>query len=328
LDPNLKLADMRYFLPILLLVFTACEAPQMPLPGTTGKAGELVIVMDDTNWESEAGDTVFNVLSQHVYGLPQPEPMFNVVHIKSSAFTSIFKTHRNVVYATIGKGHAKSIQLKTNVWAAPQVVVEISAPTAKEFIEVFAANSSKILGHVLNKEESRILKSYKAQLNTEVVKAVEVKFDLRMIIPKGYNLVREEDNFAWIRYETKDVTQSILVYSEPYTKENTFSAEGMTEVMNRFSKQYILGPDETTYMSTYTEYPPRLEETSISEKYASKLTGLWHIERALMGGPFVSYAFLDPTEKTVFYVHGFVFAPGKKKRNYLRQVDAILNSTR
>ena len=148
-----------------------------------------------------------------------------------------------------------------------------------------------------------------------------------MTIPKGYNLVREEENFAWVRYETKDVTQSILIHSEPYSKENTFTSKGMIEVIDKFSSQYILGPDEKTFMSTYIDYPPRLEETSISGVYASKLTGLWNIERALMGGPFVSYAFLDPTEKTVFYVHGFVFAPGKKKRNYLRQVDAILNST-
>ena len=318
---------MRYFIPILLLVFSACDAPQMPLPGITGKAGELVVVMDDANWKGLAGDTVFSLLTQDVYGLPQPEPMFNVVHIKSSAFTKIFQTHRNIVHATIGEGHAKSIQLKTDVWATPQVVVEISAPTEAAFIEIFAANATKIVGHILNKEEERILKSYNAQLNTEVTKAVEVKFGLKMTIPKGYNLVREEENFAWIRYETKDVTQSILVYSEPYSKQNTFTRDGMIEVMDRFSKLYILGPDEKTFMSTFMEYPPRIKETSISGKYATKLTGLWHIERALMGGPFVSYAFLDPTEKTVFYIHGFVFSPGKKKRNYLRQLDAILNST-
>lgn len=318
---------MKYIFPFLLLIIAACEAPQMPLPGITGKAGELVVVMDETNWKGLAGDTVFNTLSQGVYGLPQPEPMFNVVHIKSSSFTKIFQTHRNIVHANIGEGNAKSIQLKTDVWATPQVVVEISAPTEAEFIEIFAANATKIVGNVLHKEEDRILKSYNAQLNTEVTKAMEAKFGLKLSIPKGYNIAREEENFAWIRHETKDVTQSILIHSEPYTKQNTFTKEGMIEVIDNFSKKYVPGPDDGTYMSIYMQYPPMLEETSISGKYASKLTGLWHIERALMGGPFVSYAFLDPTEKTVFYVHGFVFSPGKKKRNYLRQVDAILNST-
>lgn len=318
---------MKYFLPFLLLIVSACDAPKMPLPGITGKAGELVVVMEDNTWKGAAGDTVFNLLSQHVYGLPQPEPMFNVVHVKSSAFTKIFQTHRNIVHVTIGEGQKKSIQLKTDVWATPQVVVEISASTEQELIEMFSANASKVIDHVLNNEQQRILTSYNAQLNTEVANAVEAKFGLKMTIPKGYNLAREEDDFLWIRYQTKDITQSILVYAEPYTKPNTFTTEGMVDVMNSFAKKYVLGPDQGTYMSTFMEYPPRLKETALSGKYATKLIGLWHIERALMGGPFVSYAFLDPSEKTVYYVHGFVFAPGKNKRNYLRQVDAILNST-
>lgn len=317
---------MRYLYLLLIVVFAAsCDAPEMPLPGVTGKAGELVVVMDDANWKSAAGDTVFNVLSQHVYGLPQAEPMFNVVHIKNSAFTKIFQTHRNIVHINIGAEHKKSIKLKTDVWAKPQVVVEISAPTAEEFIEVFAANASKIISHVLNKEDERILKSYNAQLNSDVVKPLATKFGLKLSIPKGYNVAREEDDFVWVRYETKDVTQSILIYTEPYTKENTFSKQGVIEVMNRFSEQYVLGPDNGTFMSTYTEYPPKFEATSIFGKYAAKLSGLWHIEGALMGGPFVSYAFLDETGKNVIYLHGFVFAPGKNKRNYLRQVGAILS---
>ncbi len=318
---------MKYVsLLLTVLFFTACDAPQMPLPGITGKAGELVLVMDDAYWNGPAGDTTFNVLSQHVYGLPQAEPMFNVVHVKTSAFTKIFQSHRNIVTVNIGDGLPTNIQLKTDEWATPQVVVEISAPSVDAYMEVFATNASRILGHVLKKEEERILKSYRAQENLDVVKPVETSFGVKLTVPKGYNIVRQEENFCWIRYETKDVTQSILIYTEPYTKENTFSVAGMVEAIDGFSKTFVPGPDTRTHMSTFMEYPPRLSETSLHGKYASKLVGLWHIERALMGGPFVSYAMLDASEKNVIHLHGFVFAPGKNKRNYLRQVDAIINS--
>lgn len=318
---------MKYAFLLLTAIFlSACDAPQMPLPGITGKAGELVLVMDDAYWNGPAGDSTFNVLSQHVYGLPQAEPMFNVVHVKTSAFTKIFQSHRNIVTVNIGDGLPTNIQLKTDVWATPQVVVEISAPSVDAFLALFASNSSSIVGHVLKKEEERILKSYRAQENLDVVKPVETSFGVKLTVPKGYNIVRQEENFCWIRYETKDVTQSILIYTEPYTKENTFSVAGMVEAIDDFSKQFVPGPEASTYMSTFMEYPPRMSETSLNGKYASKLVGLWHIERALMGGPFVSYAMLDASEKTVIHLHGFVFAPGKNKRNYLRQVDAIINS--
>lgn len=312
----------------LILILSACEAPEMPLPGITGKAGELVVVMDERSWNSTAGDTVFNTLSAHVYGLPQAEPTFNVVHIKSAAFTKIFQSHRNILIANIGKEHSKKIELKTDVWSTPQVVIELWAPSNEEFVELFASNRNQIIGHVLKKEQDRIQRSYAAQLNDDVVGPIKSKWNLALDVPKGYNIARDEDDFSWIRYETKDVTQSILVYSEPYTKQNTFTAEGMVEVMDSYSKRYILGPDEGTYMTTFMEYPPKVEESTNAGAYASKLVGLWNVEGALMGGPLVSYAFLDPTEKRVYYLHGFVFAPGKNKRNYLRQVEAIIKSAK
>ncbi|MCF8460867.1 MAG: DUF4837 family protein [Flavobacteriales bacterium] len=318
---------MKYaYLLLAVFFFCACDAPVMPLPGITGKAGELVVVMDDAFWNGSAGDSTFEALAQHVYGLPQAEPTFNVVHVSTSGFTKIFRTHRNIVTVHIADSLRANIQVKTDVWATPQVVVEITAPTVDAYLEIFAANASSIIGHVLKKEEERILKSYRAQEDSDVFKPVETAFGVRLSIPKGYNIVRQEANFCWVRYETADVTQSILIYKEPYTKENTFSAAGMIAAMDTFSLKYVGGPDAGSYMSTVTEYPPRLSETSLHSKYASKLVGLWHIQGALMGGPFVSYAMLDASEKNVLYLHGFVFAPGKNKRNYLRQVDAIINS--
>ena len=299
----------------------------MPLPGITGKAGELVVVMPEKNWKGAAGDVVFGVLSSHIYGLPQAEPMFNVVHIKSAAFTKIFQSHRNIIVANIGNEYEKKIELKADVWATPQVVIEIWAPNDDVFIELFNSNSDRIIDHILKKERERVQRSYNAQLNPDVIGPVKKKWGLEMSIPKGYNIAREEDDFMWIRYETKDVTQSILIYAESYTHDSTFTVNRIVKMMDSYSKKYVPGPDAGTYMTTYVEYPPRIEDSSISGQYASKLVGLWNVEGALMGGPYNTYAFLDPLGNHVFYLHGFVFAPGKDKRNYLRQVDAILKST-
>jgi len=298
----------------------------MPLPGITGKAGELVVVMDDDKWKGTAGDTVFNTLAQHVYGLPQAEPMFNVVHINSTAFSKIFRTHRNIVVAHIGEEYEPSIQLRSDVWASPQIVVEVSAPDAESFIGIFGNNGERIITHILKKEQERTLRSYNAQVNPDVVAHLREKHSIKLSIPKGYNLASSADGFSWIRYATKDVTQGILVYTEPYQRQNTFAQEGMIEVMDGFCKAHVPGPDKGTYMQTYTEYPLIISEATLAEVYATKLTGLWRVEGALMGGPFVTYALLEEDRNRVIYLCGFVFAPGKKKRNYLRQVDAIITS--
>ena len=317
---------MRVFFLCIVVLLSACEFPDAPLPGTTGKAGELVVVMDEVLWKSLAGDTVFSALAQDVYGLPQPEPMFNVVHIKSSAFTKIFQTHRNIVYVKIGAHQKVSIELVKNKWANGQVVIEIKAPSVAEFVSLFGTNVKQVIGHVLNAEQERTLKSYKAQINEGITATLRDKHGVKLVMPKGYKLISDEGNFAWLRHDNKDISQNIIIYTEPYTKANTFSNQGMIEAIAAYCKNYVPGPDDGTFMSIYTDYPPAFKETSIGGAYAAKVTGLWDVDGALMGGPFVCYALLDPTETKVTYVHGFVFAPGKKKRNYLRQVDAILNS--
>ncbi len=43
-----------------------------------------------------------------------------------------------------------------------------------------------------------------------------------------------------------------------------------------------------------------------------------------MGGPFISLSTFDKERNRIVTVEGFVYAPKFDKRNYLRQVEAIL----
>ena len=45
---------------------------------------------------------------------------------------------------------------------------------------------------------------------------------------------------------------------------------------------------------------------------------------AAMGGPFYSHTRLDEINQRVITVEGFVFAPGTKKRNAIRQLEAAI----
>ena len=60
--------------------------------------------------------------------------------------------------------------------------------------------------------------------------------------------------------------------------------------------------------------------------YASEMRGLWRLKNDFMGGPYVSLAVLDVVNQRVIVAFGYVYAPNKDKRNYLRQVEAMLYS--
>lgn len=57
-----------------------------------------------------------------------------------------------------------------------------------------------------------------------------------------------------------------------------------------------------------------------------ELRGLWSSVRDKMGGPFYSYTMLSPDQSSCITVDGFVYAPQEKKRDYLREVEAIVKS--
>ncbi len=65
----------------LLLAFTSCDTVNKQggtagkiMPNITGGAGEILVVMDNFNWENAAGDLLQDILKEEIPGLPQSEP--------------------------------------------------------------------------------------------------------------------------------------------------------------------------------------------------------------------------------------------------------------
>jgi hypothetical protein len=56
------------------------------------------------------------------------------------------------------------------------------------------------------------------------------------------------------------------------------------------------------------------------------LRGLWKLENAFMGGPFINISLLDENRNRVVTVDAFVYAPSLDKRIYVRELEAILNT--
>jgi hypothetical protein len=55
---------------------------------------------------------------------------------------------------------------------------------------------------------------------------------------------------------------------------------------------------------------------------------LWRVEGDFMGGPFVNITFVDEKTSRLVILDGFVYAPKYDKRDYLRQVEALMHSVK
>ena len=117
-------------------MLTACNTVhEKMLPTISGQAGEVVIVIEDQVWKSTT-DTIINILKADVPGLPQSEPMFDVVRIPNSAFTEIFQRHRNIISCRIAAdsaastpafAHGRLVPFNTSAHSYPQSVIALQA---------------------------------------------------------------------------------------------------------------------------------------------------------------------------------------------------------
>lgn len=313
---------------IIAILLTSCtkKVREKMLPNISGKAGEVVFVIENDLWKS-AGDTIQAFVCEDVPGLPQDEPMFNLIHIPSSAFTEIFERHRNIVSCKIEADSAPSIRVATDLWARPQTIIQITAPSGKEFISLFAENADKITGILLKAEQDRIVRNYSTFPDRTVMQKLERAAAVQMTIPKGYTFDMDTNNFIWISHETPEISQGIFVYYYDYTDTATFTRNFLINKRNEMLKLYVAGPSEGSYMTTDDhEGVTTFRSYNWNGNYTAELRGLWRTEGDFMGGPFVSLTQFDKARNRIVTIDSYVYAGKKDKRNYMRQLEAIMST--
>ncbi len=329
-----KLTTRRHFILMLIAVLTimvSCGERSPMLPNVTGTAGQVVVVMNAPLWEAEPGRTLGGILASEHPGLMQYEPMFDIVRIGHAAFTNIFKTHRNLVIINVSPHYEDTrMSIRNNVWAKPQTLLEINSSDSESLHRFIEAQGDRILDELVQAERNRILNYNRESELTHIRRHLGERFNMSLIVPRGYNIIIDTTDFIWIRHDprrvTRDIIQGLFIYKYDYTDPETFSPEFLVNKRDYFLRRYIEGPSENSWMATETLIFPDFMAFMDNDRYVARLKGLWKVENDFMGGPFVSHTTLDENRNKVITVEGFVYAPADKKRNLLRQVEAILHT--
>ena len=261
----------------------------------------------------------------------QNEPIFNLAHITVNNFSDMFKKHRNILIVNIDpKATSTSVESFKDKWSKPQRIIRITSPSKSEFVEKFPSYAQGIIDDYSEAERSRILSVFRPSSKNKVLEKVREVFNLDITIPQGFYVAKTEPGFMWIRKEVTDYSQGILIISEPYVDKEQFSENSIVARSNRDLKQYIPGESEGTYMAIADDFivPQWKQIDNFTSEYAVEMRGVWDVENDFMGGPFVSYTFVDPGNNQIITIMGYVYHPNKKKRNLLRQLEAIIYSVK
>lgn len=298
------------------------------LPNISGKAGEIVVVIDKGNWEGNVGNTLRDSLACEAPYLPQREPMFSLVNVPQNAFNNMFQIHRNILVMNINPSVTEpGVVIRKDVWAAPQTVIYVNAHDSEEAVALIKENSAKMIAVFEQAERDRIIRNIKKYEAHKLATVVTEMAGGSPHFPSSYKLKKRTSDFIWIEYAIQGVTQGVLIYKYPVVEgEQMLSLDSIIENSNEILKNNVPGMFDNTYMTIGDFARPALEYKRYKGLEFAEVRGFWEVVNDFMGGPFVSHAFYSQDGKDVIVLQGFVYAPKYDKRQYLRQVESILYS--
>ena len=297
------------------------------LPTVSGKGGEVIVVIEKSDWEGPLGNEVRETLACDCPWLYIREPLYSLVNVAPGGFADLFKIHRNIVLFQIDPQVSKTgVFLKNDVWAAPQCVIQVSAADAEEALSLFKENTALVTGALEQAERDRVIHNTILYEERSIAPQVASVMGGSPHFPSGYKLKEKRDNFIWVADIKQYTNQAILIYKYPALPDDNFSLENIIAKRNEIMKDNVPGMFENTYMTTAEYITPTVEFLRYKGRDFAQTRGYWEVYNDYMGGPFVSHSFYSQDGSEIIVAEAFVYAPKYDKRKYLRQVESILYS--
>jgi hypothetical protein len=319
---------------LCVIIFSACKSDNQKaavyLPSVSGSAFEVLLVIDDSIYQTPAGEAIFYTLNAPTPILPQPEPMFKMSKIDTKHFDNLLKATRNIVFVEVNpnKYTQAKINLSRNRWANTQAIANVVAPDTESLKTVIESSGNTINDYFIQAERERMVDFYRNNINAEALRRVYSQFGCKIALPTSLNKFTQKDNFLWITNGSAQIRQDIVIYSTPYTSTDQLTHEAIMARRDSVMQINMPGGFEGSYMGTEYRYlPPVTNFVTHNNAWCAETRGLWKmLNGEHMGGPFVSLTRVDEMNMRIITIEGFVFAPGKDKRNPIRQIDAMLYS--
>lgn len=325
---------MKKYLPLFLLSVLALTASvscrrntKALLPNVSGKAGEVIVVIDRDNWEGNLGNSVRDLLACDCPYLAQKEPLFTLSNVTPTGFADLFKVHRNILIFNIdAQNQEKNVLYRNDVWARPQCVIQVNAADSEEAQVLLAENAERITASIEQAERDRIIANSKLYEEAGLAEVVKEMVGGSPHFSTGYKLKKKTDNFIWIADEKQYTNQGVFIYKYPAAETENFTVENIIAHRNAILQENVPGMFDNTWMTTSDFVTPSVEFIKFRGHQFAQTRGFWEVHNDFMGGPFVSHSFYGEGAREIIVLEGWVYAPRYDKRQYLRQVESILYS--
>jgi hypothetical protein len=310
----------------VLMSAVSCSSGPIPKPGATGKIGELLVIIENYQWDSELGDTIRSIFEK-----PYPmlaEKSYTLIPVANSVFLPIMQKHRNILLISVSPEFSESkLTVGRDRWAKPQIVLDATGPDISSIAKVLNDKRTYMTNLYEQAELDRQSKSLKTFSDTTVFRTVRERFDVGLNVPSGYySIMRNDADFIWLETQSNHNSVGIFIYEYPFVDDSTFTVRYLVNKRDSIMKEKVPGSRDSSWMATVQFITPELEIKKFQGLQYGELRGWWELVNDFMGGPFVSRSYIDENKGRIVTVEGYVYAPRFDKRDYIRRVLGIINT--
>jgi hypothetical protein len=319
--------SILYTFIILLSGLSACDYGPY-ISNAVGVPYEIVVVTDKNIWDGNIGGIIKEELTAPVPYLQQAEASMKISYITPDDFRGLNQYSRNILLINSDKTKFDTFKIKkaNNKWANNQAILSINSPDL-ESIESSLYNNPGVILDYFSKEEMIRAKEQLAKTHSMIVyDKAKQKFNISIFVPEEINSFKENQNCLWFSNNATEGRSDFLIYSFLLTDSNTFTLDYLVSKRDSVIRNLVRGFNTDISMTTDRSRVAYIPST-YNGKYCGILHGIWQIgQNNSLNGPFVSYTRVDEENNKVIVTEGFVFEPYKEKSNYIRNIEACLQT--
>ena len=317
---------MKKYLVVIYVVFflQSCEDNKVVYkPESSARINSITVVVDNDNWNNTIGDKIRNLYADEFEGLPQIEERFTLKQMPYEAFSGFSRSSRNIIF--INKTSNPEFFFESDKYARPQIYLEIKGNSIKSLLDQIEKSKKEAINKFTNGEieenKRRILKS--PLKDTSAMK----DFLIDMKMPSAYSLYKQDINFIWYQKQIQKGHSNLIVTQLPSQK-NIFdyNIPSIIKLRDSIGEVVLPGRNPESFMISEKEYLPYQKKLNYYGIKMLETRGTWEVKGDFMGGPFLNYLVEDKLNNRVLFIEGFVFAPSKRKRDNIIELESIIKS--
>lgn len=327
---------MVFLLFICSILFSyGCKKKQL-IAG--GQRDVIVVLAEQDDWfktkdalENALGRDVFTPNRETIYelmhGLPQNLPSYiyskNLILI---GYVGDLSEASNLISTLLTDKAQEMIQKKEtfifekeNPWAFAQYLLVIASPGKPELVDIIERYKDVIFDYFENASYKRAKwLIYSGGREEEKEEKLKNEFNFAVDLPIGFYWMREDSIKTFAKF-VRRYPYRLFSIAWQENMVGSISWNDACRIRDSIGALYF---ENDVIVKNMTEG----KRVEFLGRDGYKLEGIWENNERVMGGPFRTYFFNDTLQKRFYMIDIHVFAPGKKKWFYLKELEAVAST--